>query len=179
MLNAIQMWECRKTEKLSDWITIYIDILIKTLNTNKWRQDHSQKLAKTIVILLTILLFIFFVSVCTMVETAGQTTSKSPPAFVPHQFFGNMFLGEGFKPVCRPRGTIQATPTGGGSASLFTIDSILAPRPKVTSSPQRPLLHNPNIHLGHIAAAAGGFGPGSADFLGERSNNHKYIINYY
>lgn len=106
-----------------------------------------------------------------MVETTAQTTSKSPTAFVPHQFFGNMFLGEGFKPVCRPRGTLQgsATPTiSGSSASLFTIDSILAPRPKVTTSPQRPMLHNPNIHLGHIAAAAGaGFGPGSADFLGK------------
>jgi hypothetical protein len=64
------------------------------------------------------------------------------------------------------------------STSLFTIDSILAPRPPhqpaaqqghVVSPHQRlppAVLHHP-LHLGHLAAAAAsGFGT-SADFLGK------------
>lgn len=105
-----------------------------------------------------------------MVETASQPSPRGPsgPVFGPHQFLGNMFLGEGFKPVYKPN---RENTTASGSAtatSLFTIDSILAPRPKQSSSsPQRPMLQHPNIHLGHIAAAASaGFGATSADFLG-------------
>lgn len=83
-----------------------------------------------------------------MVETSTQ----------PRHFLGNAFLGEGFKPVFK-----HATASAGGS-SLFTIDSILAPRPK-PASPQRPAMQHPSLHLGHIAAA-GGFGAASADFFG-------------
>lgn len=102
-----------------------------------------------------------------MVETASQPSPRSQPSavFSPHQFLGNVFLGEGFKPVYKTRG--PATSASGSSTSLFTIDSILAPRPK-PSSPQRPMMQHPNIHLGHIAAAASaGFGASSADFLGK------------
>lgn len=70
--------------------------------------------------------------------------------------------------------------------SLFTIDSILAPKfssnpsspqsPPTTSSPPniRPtrvvpaMLHHPGLHLGHLAAAASGFGT-TSDFLGMKS----------
>ncbi|XP_019865568.2 homeobox protein goosecoid [Aethina tumida] len=91
-------------------------------------------------------------------------TSSSPRA---HNFLGNVLLGEGFKPVYKTAATATTTTGGGGGggggSSLFTIDSILAPRPKPT--PQRSVLQPPTLHLGHIAAAAGGFGPTSADFL--------------
>lgn len=104
-----------------------------------------------------------------MVETASQPSPRSSATVMgPHQFLGNVFLGEGFKPMYKPRE--NTTPSSSGT-SLFTIDSILAPRPKhqgSIGSPQRPILQHPNIHLGHIAAAASaGFGAGSADFLGE------------
>ncbi|XP_017769363.1 PREDICTED: homeobox protein goosecoid [Nicrophorus vespilloides] len=109
-----------------------------------------------------------------MVETSSQSTSPRDAShngapgggavggggerFGPH-FLG--LLGEGFKPVFKPRATTTAP-----SNSLFTIDSILAPtRPKI-ATPQRPILHPPTLHLGHIAAAASaGFGTTSADFL--------------
>lgn len=107
-----------------------------------------------------------FFSVSSMVETAAQTTSRSSTSIVPpHPFF----LGECFRPVGRPRGTTthHATPSSSNNSnSLFTIESILAPKPRMTPSSQRPMLHNPNIHLGHVAAAAGiGFGPGSTDLF--------------
>ncbi|KAF5273974.1 hypothetical protein FQA39_LY01090 [Lamprigera yunnana] len=78
------------------------------------------------------------------------------------------FAGEGFKPVQKiTRATpVPATVASSSSSSLFTIDSILAPRPN-PSSPQRPILHHP-LHFGHIAAAASaGFGATctSAEFL--------------
>jgi homeobox protein goosecoid len=76
------------------------------------------------------------------------------------------------------------------STSLFTIDSILAPKPgmlngrksespspspseSTMSSPIRPqrvpaMLHHSGLHLGHLAAAAAsGFGA-TSDFLGEQ-----------
>lgn len=109
-----------------------------------------------------------------MVETSAQPNPKRNASAVlsPHQFLGNMFLGEGFKPVCKPRGSPTTASTSSGS--LFTIDSILAPRPKPTS-PQRPVLHHPSLHLSHIAAAASGFGATSADFLG-KFNLLRYAI---
>lgn len=99
-----------------------------------------------------------------LVASAGNAAA----IFAPTNFLGNMFLGEGFKPVYKTRGVNTAGATPSTSAgSLFTIDSILAPRPK-QASPQRPnVLHHPTLHLGHIAAAASGFSPASADFLGE------------
>lgn len=92
-----------------------------------------------------------------MIETSQQRND------VPH-FFGNVFLGEGFKPVYGAN-KIRGAPSSSTSSSLFTIDSILAPRPK-PASPQRPtLLQHPPIPLGHLAAT-GGFGTGPANFLG-------------
>lgn len=101
-----------------------------------------------------------------MVETSNHPSSKSQAAamFNTQHFLGNMFLGDGFKPVYKQT---RASPTTSSSnGSLFTIDSILAPRPK-PSSPQRPIMHHSSLHLGHIAAAASGFGATSADFLGK------------
>ncbi|RZB39991.1 homeobox protein goosecoid, partial [Asbolus verrucosus] len=99
-----------------------------------------------------------------MVETASQPSPRAAgPVLGPQHFLGNMFLGEGFKPVFKTRGPTTTASSSG--SSLFTIDSILAPRPK-PASPQRPVLQHPSLHLGHIAAAAGGFGASSADFLG-------------
>ncbi|KAJ3626047.1 hypothetical protein MTP99_016573 [Tenebrio molitor] len=98
-----------------------------------------------------------------MVETSPQPSQRPPPALGPQHFLGNVFLGEGFKPVFKTRVGATTTNAATGS-SLFTIDSILAPRPK-PASPQRPVLQHPSLHLGHIAAAAGGFGASSADFL--------------
>uniref|UniRef100_A0A6P7GR92 Uncharacterized protein LOC114345787 n=1 Tax=Diabrotica virgifera virgifera TaxID=50390 RepID=A0A6P7GR92_DIAVI len=89
-----------------------------------------------------------------MVETPQQR----------NDFFGNVFLGEGFKPVYsnKLRGPATSSST---STSLFTIDSILAPRPSKPTTPQRPaiLQHHP-IPLGHLAAT-GGFGTSPANFL--------------
>lgn len=101
--------------------------------------------------------------------TSGNSDSSGGASaiFAPQSFLGNMFLGEGFKPVYKNRSIAPGTTPSTSAGSLFTIDSILAPRPK-PSSPQRPLLHHPTLHLGHIAAAASaGFGPASADFLGK------------
>lgn len=101
-----------------------------------------------------------------MVETSQQRDEL----MVPSHFLGNVFLGEGFKPVYN--GNKQRVPsvaTTTNSGSLFTIDSILAPRPKPTSSSQNsPVFQHPSIHLGHLAAAASsGFGAAHADFLGK------------
>lgn len=110
-----------------------------------------------------------------MVETSSQpnprgTSASASTVFASQNFLGNMFLGEGFKPVYKTRTTPGSIPST-SAGSLFTIDSILAPRPK-PSSPHRPVLHHPTLHLGHIAAAASaGFNPASADFLGEFSYN--------
>ncbi|XP_023310897.1 homeobox protein goosecoid-like [Anoplophora glabripennis] len=98
-----------------------------------------------------------------MVETSSQSSPRNATTLVPQHFLGNMFLGEGFKPVYKHRSPAATSSSPSGS-SLFTIDSILAPRPK-PNSPQRPMLQHPSLHLGHIAAAAGGFGTTSADFL--------------
>ncbi|KAB0794991.1 hypothetical protein PPYR_11830 [Photinus pyralis] len=108
-----------------------------------------------------------------MVETANHQQhhqiGTSSNIWNPHSFLGNMFFaGEGFKPVQRmTRSTpVTATVASSTSSSLFTIDSILAPRPN-PASPQRPILHHP-LHFGHIAAAASAsFGASctSAEFL--------------
>ncbi|KAK4875458.1 hypothetical protein RN001_011880 [Aquatica leii] len=108
-----------------------------------------------------------------MVETANHQQNHqigpSSNLWNPHNFLGNMFFaGEGFKPVQKITRTtpVTATVASSTSSSLFTIDSILAPRPN-PSSPQRPMLHHP-LHFGHIAAAASaGFGATctSAEFL--------------
>lgn len=115
-----------------------------------------------------------------MVETATHQQNHhhhhqiGPPSssvWNPHTFLGNMFFaGEGFKPVQKGQRTtpVTATVSSSSGSSLFTIDSILAPRPNSTS-PQRPVLHHP-LHLSHIAAAASAsFGAtcSSAEFLGE------------
>ncbi|PSN52059.1 hypothetical protein C0J52_03886 [Blattella germanica] len=82
----------------------------------------------------------------------------------------------------RASATSSTSSSPASSSSLFTIDSILAPRPSHQSPPavsppqqhvlsphQRlppAVLHHP-LHLGHLAAAAAsGFGATSADFLG-------------
>lgn len=119
-----------------------------------------------------------------MVETAGhqQPHQIGPPSSIwnPHSFLGNMFFaGEGFKPVQKIQRSPQSTATAASSSSssLFTIDSILAPRPGPIS-PQRPVLHHP-LHIGHIAAAASAsFGASctSAEFLGELLFNRKYSL---
>lgn len=106
-----------------------------------------------------------------MVETSSQPSPKSNTSTVlnPQHLLGNMFLGEGFKPVYKPNRSSpnNTASTSNSAGSLFTIDSILAPRPKPLS-PQRPVIHHPSLHLGHIAAAASaGFGATSADFLGK------------
>lgn len=125
-----------------------------------------------------------------MVETSSQPNPRASASltaaaggaasaiFAPQNFLGNignMFLGEGFKPVYKTRVSAPGSTPSTSAGSLFTIDSILAPRPKM-SSPQRPLLHHPTLHLGHIAAAASGFSPASADFLGEYNG---FCPNYF
>lgn len=80
----------------------------------------------------------------------------------------------------------RSTSTGATATSLFTIDSILAPKDKGSESPVSPssnssaatspvrpqhvpaasMLQHPGLHLGHLAAAAG-FGTSPSDFLGE------------
>lgn len=102
-----------------------------------------------------------------MVETSQQRDD----VMVPSHFLGNVFWGEGFKPVYTGnKHRVPSVTTSTNSGSLFTIDSILAPRPKPTSSSQNPpVFQHPSIHLGHLAAAAAssGFGAAPADFLGK------------
>lgn len=111
-----------------------------------------------------------------MVETSQQRND----IMVPPHFLGNMFLGEGFKPVYSSSTKHHRVPpvatSTSNSGSLFTIDSILAPRPK-PNSPQRPqVFQHPSIHLGHLAAAAtSGFGAAPAEFLGMS----KYLFHYH
>lgn len=87
----------------------------------------------------------------------------------------------------------RSTSTGATATSLFTIDSILAPKDKgsespvspssnssATTSPVRPqhvpaMLQHPGLHLGHLAAAAG-FGTSPSDFLGESSCQNKFVL---
>lgn len=108
-----------------------------------------------------------------MVETSQQRDD----VMVPTHFLGNVFLGEGFKPVFNSnKHRVPSVATTTNSGSLFTIDSILAPRPKQTSSSsQSPtLFQHPSIHLGHLAAAASsGFGTAPADFLGKSNISQK------
>lgn len=111
------------------------------------------------------------------------TLPNSPPSIPTFQnssnFFGAMLLSEpGFKGDFGRRApggckTARASSSSTGS-SLFTIDSILAPRPSVSggqagrqqnSGVPTAVMHHP-IHLGHIAAAASTFGTHS-DFLGK------------
>lgn len=79
----------------------------------------------------------------------------------------------------RTSATSSTSSSPASSTSLFTIDSILAPRPSHPSATQQAhvlqshqrlppaVLHHP-LHLGHLAAAAAsGFGATSADFLGK------------
>lgn len=101
-----------------------------------------------------------------MVETSQQRDD----VMVPSHFLGNVFLGEGFKPMYNGnKHRVPSVATTTNSGSLFTIDSILAPRPKPASSSQNPpVFQHPSIHLGHLAAAASsGFGAAPADFLGK------------
>lgn len=73
------------------------------------------------------------------------------------------------------------------STSLFTIDSILAPRPRHSSPdtsqtmtvagltqrvPAPTLQFRHPLHFGHLAAVASGFAPSSSDFLGESLLSH-------
>lgn len=121
-----------------------------------------------------------------MVETSHQERNAADHAPAAHHLFGNVFLNEGcFRPIIfgkHHRGHLhhqqqqQHVTTAGPpstSSSLFTIDSILAPRPKPATMQQRPTtILQPSaaaaaVHLGHLAAAAsGGFGAAPADFLG-------------
>lgn len=101
-----------------------------------------------------------------------ETSQHRDDVMVPSHFLGNVFLGEGFKPVYNSnKHRVPPVATTTNSGSLFTIDSILAPRPKPTSSSQSPpLFQHPSIHLGHLAAAASsGFGTAPAEFLGKAS----------
>lgn len=144
----------------------------------------------------------------------NQSPSPSPPPLQPHpsamrssadqpvQIIGRMATGNGSPFLLKhqshqhmdtdsQRGSsnggqspVSATALSGTPNSLFTIDSILAPKSTSNpSSPQSPssthsptpirptrvpgLLHHPGLHLGHLAAAAAsGFGA-TSDFLGE------------
>lgn len=71
-------------------------------------------------------------------------------------------------------------PRSSAVSSLFTIDSILAPRPNASTStsqslasasphrlPTPAILRHP-LHFGHLAAVASGFSPSSSDFLGKK-----------
>ncbi|KAG5892248.1 hypothetical protein JTB14_014618 [Gonioctena quinquepunctata] len=100
-----------------------------------------------------------------MVETSQQRND----VLVPPHFLGNVFLDDGFKPVFNKRASSSLVPSASSSSSssssVFTIDSILAPRPKQVASLQRPLvMQHPSLHFGHLAAA-GGFAGAPADFL--------------
>lgn len=102
-----------------------------------------------------------------MVETSIPNSTQTYTPTNSTNFFGAMLLNDSsFK--MRGVGSCKPRPSVGASSSLFTIDSILAPRPSVSGQQIRhqssPVLHHP-IHLGHIAAATG-FGAHS-DFLGK------------
>jgi len=74
----------------------------------------------------------------------------------------------------RTSATSSTSSSPASTTSLFTIDSILAPRPSHQPPLQQHLLSPPAVlhhplHIGHLAAAAAsGFGATSADFLGKR-----------
>lgn len=145
-----------------------------------------------------------------MTSVDTQSSSPSPPPSLissePVQIIGRMATGVNGSPFLLKQQNIRnqdvdrgnsngsfnsnggqspvsATALSGTPNSLFTIDSILAP--KSTSNPSSPpspsthsptpirptrvpgLLHHPGLHLGHLAAAAAsGFGA-TSDFLGE------------
>lgn len=121
----------------------------------------------------------------------SQSPSPSPPAANESsmQFIGRMGNGKQHAGNLHPEMDIRrscspVTAFSGTPNSLFTIDSILAPKstsnpsspqsPSATSTnsptpirPSRvPALLHPGLHLGHLAAAASGFGA-TTDFLGE------------
>lgn len=122
----------------------------------------------------------------------SQSPSPSPPPAneSPVQFIGRMAHGKQHTGSLHPEIDIRrscnspVTALSGPPNSLFTIDSILAPKstsnpsspqsPSATSTnsptpirPSRvPALLHPGLHLGHLAAAASGFGA-TSDFLGE------------
>ena len=90
----------------------------------------------------------------------------------------------------RASATSSTSSSPASSSSLFTIDSILAPRPSHQTpavSPQQhviaphqrlppAVLHHP-LHLGHLAAAAAsGFGATSADFLGMTTTALHFLV---
>ncbi|CAG9860097.1 unnamed protein product, partial [Phyllotreta striolata] len=85
-----------------------------------------------------------------MIEASRRQRDGADLGAVP-RFFGDAFLGGG------------KAPASGGT--LFTIDSILAPRPK--AAPQRPpaVVHHAAVPLGHLAAAGAGFAANPANFL--------------
>lgn len=111
-----------------------------------------------------------------MVETSQQRDD----VMVPSHFLGNVFLGEGFKPVYNSnKHRVPPVATTTNSGSLFTIDSILAPRPKPTSQ-NPPLFQHPSLHLGHLAAAASsGFGTAPAEFLGKTTISNVMIHRFF
>lgn len=102
----------------------------------------------------------------------------------------NMERSERLQQIQRPHSPPHHTRIHNPPGSLFTIDSILAPKPvmmrngdspssspptSANASPIRPtrlpgaMLHHPGIHLGHLAAAAAsGFG-NTSDFLGKKN----------
>lgn len=88
-----------------------------------------------------------------MVETSVPQTSNQ-------NFFGAMLLQEQDLSDLKRNKPRAASST---ATSLFTIDSILAPRPSA-SQIRSPVVHHP-LHLSHLAAASG-FGTHS-EFLGE------------
>ncbi|XP_030760427.1 homeobox protein goosecoid [Sitophilus oryzae] len=97
-----------------------------------------------------------------------ETSVPQGPVLPQHFMFLNQ-MGEGFKPVYRKAVAQTSASTTGGS-SLFTIDSILArPRPTTSTTAPRPPMfqggHAGGFGFGHIAAAGGGFGSASAEFL--------------
>lgn len=123
-----------------------------------------------------------------------QSSSPSPPPntesvhIIGRMAGGTALLKQG-KPSDGGHSPVSGTVLSGTPNSLFTIDSILAPKSSSSgsnpSSPQSPsnnthsptpfrpttrvpgLLHHPGLHLGHLAAAAAqGFGA-TSDFLGE------------
>lgn len=110
-----------------------------------------------------------------MVDTMSHQAGEYSNAFQSRMYPAD--LTKRLPATTPPARSSEPARSSGLSSSLFTIDSILAPRPNssasqhsLASAPHRvanPALLRHPLHFGHLAAAASGFGGTSSDFLGQ------------